>query len=138
MTARTVLIDDTLQDCVDSAVDSVKDALLEYLASNSDTDKTPDIGNDLDYSGTIHEIIDGSVPVYTAEIADIFYLHGDEVEQAFDDAGIGEKRDGAGWPMGWKAAAIYCYIEQQVHDWYRANADDVFGEWREKQDAKTA
>ena len=134
---RTVEIDDTLQDCVDSAIDSVKDALLEYLDSNPDTDETPDYGNDLDYSGRMHEIVDGSVPVYTAEIADIFYLHGDAVEQAFDDAGIGSKDD-KGWPMGWKAAAIYCYIEQQVHQWYHDNADDVFSEWQDKRAEKAA
>lgn len=134
MTKRTIEIEDTLQDCVDGAISEVKDALLEYLKENPDTDETPDISNDLDYSGTIHEIVDGSVPIYTQEITDIFFLHGDEVEQAFDDAGIGEKKDGDGWPMGWKAAAIYCYIEQQVHDWYRSNAEDIFTEWKEKQD----
>ncbi len=137
MTKRTVEIDDTLQGCVDSAIESVKDALIEYLDQNPDTDETPDMGNDLDYSGTIHEIIDGSVPIYTAEIRDIFYLHGDDVEQAFDDAGFGEKKDGPGWPMGWKAAAVYCYIEQQVGEWYHANAGDVFDEWKAKQAVKS-
>lgn len=132
---RTVEIDDTLQECVDGAIEEVKTALLEYLDENKDTDQTPDLGNDLDYSGRVHEIIDGAVPVYTKEIADIFYLHGDEVEQAFDDAGIGEKQDGAGWPMGWKAAAVYCYIEQQVHEWYRNNAEDIFNEWKDKREA---
>lgn len=134
---RTVEIDDTLQDCVDGAIESVKDAMIEYLDQNPDTDKTPDIGNDLDYSGTIHEIIDGAVPIYNAEIADIFYLHGDDVEQAFEDAGIGTK-DNEGWPNGWKPAAIYCYIDQQVHEWYRSNADDVFAEWQEKHSVKAA
>ena len=135
MTKRTVEIDDTLQDCVDSAIESVKDALLEFLASNPDTDETPDLGNDLDYSGTIHEIIDGSVPIYTQEITDIFYLHGDDVERAFDDSGIGTKDDK--WPMGWKAAAIYCYIEQAVGEWYHSNAEEIYDEWKEKQPAET-
>jgi len=134
---RTVEINDTLQDCVDSAIESVKDELVSYLDSNPDTDETPDIGNDLDYSGAIHEIVDGSVPIHTREINDIFYLYGDEIEQAFDDAGIGNKDD-KGWPMGWKAAAIYCYIEQQVNEWYRSNADDVFSEWQDKKQSKAA
>lgn len=128
---RTVEIDDTLQECVDSAIDSVKEALIEYLDQNPDTDETPNLGNDLDYSGTIHEIVDGSVPIYTSEISDIMYLHGDEVERAFDNAGIGNKDDDS-WPMGWKAAAIYCYIEEQVNDWYASNAEDVFDEWKAK------
>ena len=139
MNTRTIQIEDTLQDCVDSAIEDVKAELLSHLEQNPDTDEAPDLGNDLDYSGAIHEIIDGSVPIYNAEIADIFYLHGDDVEQAFDDAGIGEKKDGQnGFPCGWKAAAIYCYIEQQVHEWYRNEADDIFTEWREKQDAHEA
>lgn len=129
---RTIEIDDTLQDCVDSAIESVEQELRSYLEQNPDTDETPCISNDLDYSGAIHEIIDGSMPVYAKEIEDIFYLHGSDVEQAFDDAGIGTKDD-KGWPNGWKAAAIYCYIEQQVHEWYHKRAGDIFEEWKESQ-----
>lgn len=132
---RTIEIDDTLQDCVDEAIDSVKEELARYLDENKDTESLPCLNNDLDYSGAIHEIIDGAVPIYTQEITDIFYLHGDEVEQAFDDAGIGSKDD-KGWPMGWKAAAVYCYIEAQVQEWYQKEADDIFAEWKEKQEAE--
>lgn len=134
---RTIEIEDTLQERVDGAIEEVEAELRRYLDENKDTDKTPDLGNDLDYSGAIHEIIDGSVPIYTHEIDSTFYLYGSEIEQAFDDAGIGEKDD-KGWPMGWKAAAIYCYIEQAVNEWYRNNAEDIFTEWREAQDAKEA
>jgi hypothetical protein len=133
---RTIEVDDTLQECVDGAIDAVKDEMLSYLDQN-DVDEVPDI-SDLDYSGAIHEIVDGAVPVYTSEIRDIFYLHGDEVEQAFDDAGIGEKKDGqVGFPMGWKAAAIYCYIENQVYVWHRDSAEDVFNEWKEKREKES-
>lgn len=134
---HTVEMDDTLQERVDGAIEEVKDALIEYLDENPDTDETPDFGNDLDYAGRIHEIVDGSVPVCYSEIDAIMYLHGDEVEQAFDNAGIGEKND-AVWPCGWKAAAIYCYIEQEVNEWYGENADKIFAEWREKQDKAEA
>lgn len=132
---RTIEIEDTLQERVDSAIEDVKQELLNYLEENPDTDELPCLNNDLDYSGAIHEIIDGSVPIYTKEINDIFYMHGDEVEQAFDDAGIGSKDD-KGWPMGWKPAAIYCYIESQVNEWYHRDAEDVFDEWKAKRDAE--
>lgn len=132
---RTIEIEDTLQDRIDSAIDDVKQELLNYLEANPDTDETPCISNDLDYSGAIHEIIDGSVPIYTREINDTMYLYGSEIEQAFDDAGIGEKSDG-GFPMGWHAAAIYCYIEQKVHEWYSNEADEIFEEWKTAHDAK--
>ena len=125
---RTIEIEDTLQDCVDRAIDMVKDELLSHLDQNPDTWKTPDLGNDLGSSGAIHEIIDGSVPTHTKDIKDIFYLNGEEIEEAFDNAGIGTKED-KGWPCGWKAAAIYCYIEQKVHEWYRTEAEDIFQEW---------
>lgn len=126
MTKRNIEIEDNLDEIVEGAIEEVKEELLEFLKANPDTDETPCISNDLDYSGRIHEIIDGSVPIYTKEQNDLWYLYGNEFEQAFDDAGIGEKND-EGWPMGWKPAAIYCYIEQKVHEWYRNNADDVFG-----------
>ena len=131
MAKRTVEIDDTLDEIVESATDDVKQELLSFLEQNPDTDELPDLGNDLDYGGAIHEIIDSAVPIYTSEINDLFYLYGDEIEQAFDDAGIGEKDD-EGWPMGWKPAAIYCYIEQKVSEWYGKNARDVFDEWKEE------
>lgn len=135
MAKRTIEIDDTLDEIVDGAIESVKEALIDYLSENPGTDETPDISNDLDYSGTIHEIVDGAVPIYTGEINDLFYLYGDEFEQAFDDAGIGSKEDN--WPSGWKAAAIYCYVDQKVHNWYSDNADDIFDEWKEKRIMQT-
>ena len=130
---KTVEINDTLQERVDSAIADVEAELRSYLDQNPDTAETPDLGNDLDYSGAIHEIVDPSVPIYTSEINDIFYLHGNDIEAAFDDAGIGEKTD-KGWPSGWKPAAVYCYIDQKVHEWYQEHADEIFEEW---QDAKT-
>lgn len=132
---RTIEIDDTLQDCVDRAIDMVKDELLAYLDQNPGTDETPDLGNDLDYSGAIHEIIDGSVPIHTAEIDAAFYLYGREIEAAFDDAGIGSKED-KGWPCGWKPAAVYCYIEQKVNEWYRSEAEGIFTEWQANKPAE--
>ena len=79
--------------------------------------------------GEISQMIDSSVPVYTSEINDLFYLYGNEFEQAFDDAGIGGKDND--WPNGWKAAAIYCYLETKVNEWYSKEAQDVFDDWKE-------
>jgi len=125
---RTVEIDDTLQDCVDGAIDEVRTALIEYLDANPDTDETPDLGNDLDYSGAIHEIVDGAVPIYTAEIDGLYYLYGDELDTAYSNAGIGD-----GSEDNRRQVAIYCYIDQAVAEWYHNNAGGVFDEWKEKQ-----
>ena len=132
---RTVKIDDTLEENVQSAIDDVEAYLIEWLGDNADADGAPDLG-DLDYSGSIHEIIDSSTPVYYHEIDTIFYLHGSEVEAAFDDAGFDDKTDAA-WPAGWRAAAIYCYIEQAVNEWYQDNADDIFEAWQAAQPPET-
>jgi hypothetical protein len=130
MSKRTIEIEDTLQDRVDSAIEDVKTELISYCDDN-EPDKLPDLGNDLDYSGTIHEIVDGSVPIYNNEIRDIFYLHGSEVEEAFDNAGF-DSKDDKDWPLGWKPAAIYSYIQDQVNEWYNDHAEEVFEEWQEK------
>ena len=127
---RNIEIDDTLQERVDSAIEDVKAELLNYLDQNPDTDEVPCISNDLDYSGAIHEIVDGSVPIYTSEIEGLWFLYGSEFEEAYEDAGCGENpRENNGM------AAIYYYIDQKVREWYDGNAEDVFEEWKEKRDA---
>lgn len=128
---RTVEIEDGLQERVDSAIEDVKAALLSYLEDNSDTDETPCLNNDLDYNGSIHEIVDGSVPIYTKEIEDTWYLYASELEEAYENAGVGDNpRENNGM------AAIYYYISDKVNEWYHNNADDIFEEWKEKRDAK--
>jgi hypothetical protein len=127
---RTVEIEDTLQERVESACDDVKDLLIQYLDENPDTDDVPCINNDLDYSGSVHEIVDGSVPIYTGEIEDTWYLYSRRLEEAYENAGVGSNpRENDGM------AAIYFYIMEQVQEWYRDNAEDVFEEWKEKHDA---
>lgn len=126
---RTIEIQDTLQERVDCVIDEVKSALVDYI-KNNDCVETPDL-SDLDYSGTIHEIVDGSVPIYTAEINDTWYLHKNVLEEAYENAGVGDnplENDGM--------AAIYFYIMDKVNEWYNDNADDVFEEI--KTDGETA
>jgi hypothetical protein len=130
MSKITIEIEDTLQDRVDSAIEDVKDELLRYCDDN-EPDKVPDLGNDLDYSGTIHEIVDGSVPIYTKEISDTWYLHGNALEEAYENAGVGDNpKENNG------LAAIYFYIHEQVNEWYNDHAEDIFEEWQAKHRAK--
>ena len=126
---RQVEIEDNLTEIVDGAKADVKELALEWLNDNPDADEGPDLGT-LDDSGRVHETVASAVPIYTATIDGLFYLYGSEFEEAFDNAGIGEKKDGqGGFPCGWKPAAIYCYIEQEVSEWY--DAKDIFTEWQE-------
>lgn len=129
MIKRNVEIEDTLDERTESAIDDVKGELLNHLEENPDTDTLPDL-SDLDYSGAIHEIIDGSVPIYTSEIRDTWYLHANELEAAYEDAGVGDNpRDNDGM------AAIYFYIEQKAAEWYNDEAEAIFDDWKEKRDA---
>lgn len=125
---RTYEIDDTLQERVSSACDDVKNLAERWLDDNPDADEAPDLGDDLDYDGSFHEIVDGSVPIYTKEIEDTWYLHKNDLEQAYEDAGIGDNPlDNNGM------AAIYFYIEQQVAEWYDNQKEDIFVDWVDAQ-----
>lgn len=125
---RQIEIDDTLQERVESAIENVKQELLNYLEENT-PGKLPDLVNDLDHSGAIHEIVDGSVPIYTKEIEDTWYLYASELEEAYENAGCGENpRESNG------AAAIYFYIQEKVGEWYQNEAKDIFEGWTDKLD----
>ena len=124
---RQIEIDDTLQDRVDSAIEDVRQELLDYLNENK-PDSLPCLNNDLNYSGVIHEIVGGSVPNYTKEIEDTWYLYASELEEAYKNAGCGENpRENDGMN------AIYYYISDKVNEWYHDNAEEVFEDWQENQ-----
>jgi len=120
---RTIEIEDGLQDWVNEAIEQVDETLRDYLTQNPDKEELPCLNNDLDYDGTIHQIIDGAVPIYTSKINDAFYLHGNTLEESYDNAGIGDKSED-----NWKGIAIYCYIQEKVNEWYDENAQDIFEE----------
>ena len=126
---RTVEIEDVLQECVDDAVEELEQLLREYLKENPDLDETPDLSNNLDYDGRFHEIVDSNVPIYTSTIEDTWYLHSNELEGAYESAGIGDNpRENDGM------VAIYCYIEQEAAKWYLDNAEEIFDAFKEQQE----
>lgn len=127
MSKATITIEDTLPDRLNTVIGEVKEELLRYL-EDSKPDTLPDLHNDLDYSGGFHEIIDSSVPIYTSEIKDAWYLHGSELEEAYENAGVGDNpRENDGM------AAIYFWLSEKASEWYYENAQDIFEEWQEKQ-----
>ena len=107
-----------------------------YLEEHPDLveeEEVPDLFGDLDYSGAISEIVDSAVPIYTSEINDTWYLYGDELEEAYEAAGVGDNpRENDGM------AAIYYYIEQQVANWYGEKAQGIFEEWKENHPVQVA
>ena len=126
---RTIEIEDSLIERCNGAIEAVRDLLIGYLEDNPDTDETPCLSNDLDYDGMVHEIVDGSVPVYTHEIESTWFLYRDELEASYENHGFGENpRDNFGM------AAIYCYIHDAVSEWYYDNAENIFNDWLDAQD----
>jgi hypothetical protein len=122
MAKITIEMNDELPDLVNDAIESIKEMLTEYVKEN-DSQTLPCLNNDLDYNGSVHELVDGLVPVYTKELNDIWYLHKQELIDAYNDAGIGNdptEKDGA--------VAIYCYLLAEVNNWYHKEAKDYFEE----------
>lgn len=120
MAKITIEIDDNLNDLVQDAIDGVKDLLKEYVEENKCED-LPCLNNDLDYSGAVHEHIDGLVPIYFSQLDGLWYLHKDKLIEAYEDAGIGDdptENNGG--------TAIYCFLMQKVQEWYSKEAQDYF------------
>jgi hypothetical protein len=113
MTTRNVEIEDDLQERIDGAVEEIIDRAKEYLEDNPDKEYTEvyELIDDLDYDGTVHELIDSWVPIYTSEIRGLWYLYSDEFIQAYNDMGIGD-----GTEDNYQTIAIWCYLDQKVRE----------------------
>jgi hypothetical protein len=127
----TVELDDVLPECVESAIEEVRGLLKSFLRESSflqesERGESPCLSNDLDYSGDVHDAIDSLVPHRTSDIEAAWFLHGRDLEEAYDTAGFGSNpREKNGM------VAIYCYIEQKVSEWYHDNAAAICDECRD-------
>jgi len=126
MSERNITVEDSLGDYVSDAIESVEEAFLEYLNDNK-PDRCPN-RNKLDYNGAINEIVDSSVPIYTKEIKDTWHLYACELEEAYENAGVGSNpRENDGM------TAIYFYIDEKVNEWFHTESEEIFDEWKKKQ-----
>ena len=121
MNPRTETVTDTLPELIESAWDDIIAEIKSYHAENPDAD-CPD-WSDLDYSGALHEIIDGTVPIYTSVLNELAYFHHAEAMQALTDQ-FGSA-DGE-WPMGPFAAGVYCLIEQACMERFANETSDIW------------
>ena len=127
MNKRTIEINDTLPEILSALQTDVRWILKCWIHDNAkdevlagETIDTPCMSNDLDYSGAIHELIDGAVPVYYSEIDGLWYLYKSELIEAYEGMGIGEdptENNGM--------TAIYCYLQQEISDWYHDNGEEL-------------
>ena len=89
MRTYTVEIETDLSDLVSSAIEEIKDTISYLYLKDGSIDETMDkysIVEVLEYDGTLHEIIDGSVPVYTAQLEALMFVHKQVLMEAFEDA----------------------------------------------------
>ena len=111
-----VEIEDTLQERVDDAIEAVRELIDETWEDKEERKLLTEheAFDKLEYDGRIHEIVDGSVSIYTKEIKDTWYLHEYELIEAYENAGVGTNpHENNGM------AAIYFYIYEKVMDWMR-------------------
>ena len=117
---RTIEIDDTLEENVMIAIDSVKQELLHYLKDNGPFDTLPDFGS-FNENGAVDSLIDSATPVYTSEIKDTWYLNRSDLLEAYSNADVGQN------PLHDNGrTAIYYYIQNKVCEWYEEIAQEVF------------
>jgi len=135
---RTIEVNDMLEERVECAKEETKDAIVEYITDNElskpetqeeleslieDIEALCDIQDKVNYNGRIDEIIDGCVPIYTYDIKTAFFLHGGELEDAYEIAGFGDN------PLENNGmTAIYCYISQELNN----DMDEVIAEAKEE------
>ena len=119
MTKRTVEIDDTLDERINSVISEVKQAYKDWLLADVfrspiDEDNLYDTwyqGRDKKNYGCdlVHEIVDSNTPIYFSEIDGLYYLYGDEIEEAYKNQGLGD-----GGESNHRQVALYSYISEKT------------------------
>ena len=99
-----------LQDIIDGAVEELK----EWCRENPDDDPT--------YNGTLHEFVDGAVPVYNYDLLQIAADLSNGV--ALTEPEVGPAFDGTSTPINIIAANVYEAVEAALwEEWRRAQEE---------------
>ncbi len=122
MTKRTIEIDDTLEETINTVKEEVRQNFLDYLKDNPELDDFEDYCQDTGCDA-VHEIADSNTPIYYSEIDGLYYLYGSEFDEAYSNAGIGK-----GDEDNHRQVAIYCYLSEKAFD-YQRELQDNFEEY---------
>lgn len=132
MRTYTVEIRKDLSERVEDTIEEIKRA-IGWLVEENEIDESMDkhdIGDVLEYDGTLHQIIEGEVPIANYDLDALFFVHKRELLDAFHDAGIGTVdevlNNSESFGRGLEGVAIFCYIEQKVNDWIHDDLEDWF------------
>jgi len=118
---RNVEMDDTLDEIIEDVKREIKEKFEEIAKENPNFD-ADDIYQEI--CDSISEIVDSSTPIYTKEIDDLYYLYGQEFEEAYNNAGCYDKQ-----PDNYRQVCIYFYLVDQAHEYLR----ELQTEFEEKQ-----
>ena len=127
---RTIEIEDTLQENIDSCKEQLLERLAEYVESNTDItdfDEFQDNASDI-----IHEIVDSTTPIYYHEINGTYFLYGSQLDEAFDNAGISTRDE----CDNYEQTAIYCLLSEKTFEFLN-ELEDGLTEIIEKRDELT-
>lgn len=130
--STTVQLTDRLPELIDSAWQQIVDLLRDYFVEHGGD--FPCLHNDLDYSGAVAEIIDSTVPIYTAELNELAYFHHDAAIAALVDTFGSADGD---WPLGTFAAGLYQLIDNGINEKWHEEAEDLWQEWTDLLDDKS-
>ena len=128
-------IEDNLNELVLGAIQEVKE-WFSYEIENKNIEKDqPFTGgfetvdsliDAINYNGSLNEIVDNTVPIYTHELKGLFFINEDALIEAFENMGWGKRSDFESGPLGFEGVAIYCYIEQEVNNWLSSDFETWF------------
>ena len=119
---RQVEIDDDLQERIDGIKEDIKQNFIDYLKEN------PDISDwDTYYQAQgcemVHEICDSATPIHYSHIDGLYYLYGDEFDEAYKNAGWGNSNE-----QNHRQVAIYSYLSDKGFE-YLGELEEHFNEF---------
>lgn len=111
MVKRMVEMDDTLYSDLDGVILDLFSDFKDWLKENPSAE---DMNAYYQAQGSdrIRELVDSATPIYYKEIDDVYYLYGNELDEAYENAGIGDGKE-----YNYKQLAIYCWLEQKASEW---------------------
>ncbi len=116
---RTIEIEDTLQENVDSCKEQILDRLVRYVEENSDVSDFDEFNHNCG-SDAVLEIIDNHIPTRYREIDSTYFLYKNELNEAFDNAGISTREE----CDNYEQTAIICYLSEKTHEFMQGLEGD--------------
>ncbi|OQY10295.1 MAG: hypothetical protein B6I28_01225 [Fusobacteriia bacterium 4572_132] len=125
MIKRQIEIEDDLQDRIKDVKYELKENFIEYLKKNADITDF-DIYYQAQGCDIVHELADSSTPIYNNNIDGLYYLYGDEFEEAYNMAGFG-----CGDENNHKQVTIYCYLSEKGFEFLN-ELENIFNDYIEE------